>query len=126
MLRDRLKQRLFRREKEAMDDMITLYQESIQSLQLQLQNAEHTHQDLQDALRELQHQHIELEAELEGLRAENKQYCEEFTQFRGMIPVGVHLPRSLCKEQGCSQQAYRGGFCFEHYRMRALQGGPLL
>jgi regulator of replication initiation timing len=109
-----------------MDEMIALYQASIQQLQRQLQGVEASNQELQSTLNALQNQTVRLDTELESLRVENDCIRLENQNLQTVIPVEIHLPTLICREEECAQDAHRSGICFEHYRTRALQGGSLL
>lgn len=126
MLRERLKQRLLRREQQAMNEMVALYQDSIQHLQEQLQVAERDVQEMQSRLQMAQNQSREINVEIKALRQENTRIQNDMDQLSIAIPVEIYLPTILCRDERCTQVSYRDGVCFEHYCKRALQGGPLL
>lgn len=126
MLRDRIKKRLLHREQQAMDEMVALYQSSIQQLQRQLQGVEDHNRELQSTLNSFQNQTAKLDAELESLRMEHDCIRQENQNLHAVIPVEIHFPTLICREDKCTRDAHRSGICFEHYRKRALRGGVLL
>ena len=126
MLRDRLLDRLLKRERSEMQEMVALYQSSLRVAREDLERSTEYQQDLHEQIHRMEHQLTDLQQSCADHETQVRALQERLDVLLQRKPSPIALPRIGCVEEGCNGTVYRSNLCFHHYCQYWINGGDSL